>query len=77
MRIEPEFALRAMLRAMKTPRGVPEYPAGPVGRFPTYSEAGELRTLLRLPPMLFYGEVELHASKKRTVRDKRKPISHQ
>ena len=31
MRIEPEFALRAMLRAMKTPRGVPEYPAGPVG----------------------------------------------
>jgi hypothetical protein len=76
MRIEPEFALRALLRAMKTPRGVPEYPAGPVGRF-NDSEAAELRTLLRLPPMLFYGELELHASKKRTVRDKRKPISHQ
>ena len=76
MRIEPEFALHAMLRAMKTPRGVPEYPAGPVGRF-SDSEAEELRTLLRLPPMLFYGELELHASKKRTVRDKRKPISHQ
>ena len=57
MRIEPEFALRALLRAMKTPRGVPEYLAGPVGRF-NDSEAEELRTLLRLPPMLFYGELE-------------------
>ena len=76
MTIEPEVDARATLRAMKTPMGVPEYPAGAVGRF-NDSEAGELRKLLRLPPMLFYGELELHASKKRTVRDKRKPISHQ
>ena len=57
MKIEPEVAVRATLRAMKIPMGVPEYPGGPVCRF-SDSEAEELRALLRLPPMLFYGELE-------------------
>ncbi len=62
MTIEPEVALRAMLRAMKTPMDLPEYPAGPlavsgVGRA-SDSEAEEIRALLRLPPLPFYGELE-------------------
>ena len=57
MRIELAVALRATLRAMKTLMGVPEYPAGPVSRF-SDSEAEGLRALLRLAPMLFYGELE-------------------
>ena len=57
MTIEPEVALRAMRRATKTLMGVPEYPAGAVSRF-SDREAEELRALLRLPPMLFYGELE-------------------
>ena len=57
MRIELAVALHATLRAMKTLMGVPEYPAGPVSRF-SDSEAEGLRTLLRLAPMLFYGELE-------------------
>jgi hypothetical protein len=57
MRIELAVALHATLRAVKTLMGVPEYPAGPVSRF-SDSEAEGLRALLRLPPMLFYGELE-------------------
>ena len=57
MTIEPEVALRATLRAMKTLMGVQEYPTGAVSRF-SDCEAEALRTLLRLPPMLFYGELE-------------------
>ena len=54
MTIEPEVSLRAMLRAMKSPM---ELPAGPAGRA-SDNEAEELRALLRLPPLLFYGELE-------------------
>ena len=60
MTIEPEVALRAMLRAMKTPMDLPEYPAlavRGVGRA-NDSEAEEIRALLRLPPLSFYGELE-------------------
>ena len=57
MTIEPEVAVRTTWRAMKTLMGVPKYPAGSVSRF-SDNEAEELRALLRLPPMLFYGELE-------------------